>query len=75
MAQIALMEDLAAAVQRDPADDAARALLCAAGVTHVYLGVGGGPIDERKLMASPRFRSIYQQDGAAIYELVENPCL
>jgi hypothetical protein len=72
--QIALMEDLAAAVQRDPADDAAQALLCAAGVTHVYLGVGGGPIDERKLVASSRFRPIYRRDGVAIYELVERSC-
>jgi hypothetical protein len=72
--QIARMEELAVAVQRDPGDDVAQALLCAAGVTHVYLGVGGGPIDERKLMASPRFRSIYRRDGVAIYELVERSC-
>jgi len=72
--RIAQMEALAAAVQRDPADDAAQALLCAAGVTHVYLGVGGGPIDERRLMASPRFRSIYRRDGVAIYEVMESSC-
>ncbi len=47
----------------------ALAVLRAAGVTHVYLGARGGPIDEAALQQNPAFRRIYQRDAVSIYEL------
>jgi len=48
-------------------------LLRALGVTHVYIGVRGGPIDEASMMRSPDFRLIYNRGGAAIFELSSDP--
>jgi hypothetical protein len=69
--QIERMERLAEAAARDPTSDETLALLRASGVTYVYLGVGGGPLEERKLAASSYFRPVYRSEGVAIYELVE----
>ena len=68
---IASMEALARALQRDPSSEPTRALLRDAGVTHLYLGVQGGPIDERKLESSPYYRAVYRREGVAIFELTE----
>jgi hypothetical protein len=69
--QIERTERLVDATAADPTSDEALALLRAFGVTHIYLGVGGGPIDGQKLQASQRFRLVYRGQGTAIYEVVE----
>jgi hypothetical protein len=69
-ADIDRMERIARAARADPAAPATLDLLRENGVTHVYLGVYGGPIDENRLAASPAYRRVYAADGAAIYELV-----
>jgi hypothetical protein len=64
------MERIARAARVDVAAPTTLRLLRESGVTHVYLGVYGGPIDEAKLASSPAFRRIYAGDGVSIYELL-----
>jgi hypothetical protein len=67
------MEAIARSSAQDPTSPDAVALLRAAGVTHVYLGVRRGAIPEYRLAASPAFRRIYQERGVSIYELMPVP--
>jgi hypothetical protein len=70
--EIDSMESLARALQLDPASDESRALLKAMGASYIYLGVQGGPIEERKLLDSPHYRTVYRREGVAIFELVDS---
>src|SRR5207249_4534276 len=47
----------------------ALAALRAAGVTHVYSGARGGPINDRELQRSSSYRLVYRGGATAIYEL------
>lgn len=40
------------------------------GITHIYTGVRGGPINPEKLLLSSDYRLIYQDDGVFIFELL-----
>ncbi len=71
-ADIDRMERIARAARADVAAPATIALLREAGVTHVYLGAYGGPIDEARLAESPAFRRVYGADGVSIYELLSS---
>jgi hypothetical protein len=66
------MEEIARLVRVDPAAPVTLQRLQGSGVTHVYLGVRGGPIEERKLLESPAYRRVYASEGVSIYELVES---
>jgi hypothetical protein len=64
------MEAIARAARSDPAAPATLKLLRESGVTHVYLGARGGPIEEHKLMESSDYRRVYASHGVSIFELV-----
>jgi hypothetical protein len=64
------MEAIARASAQDPASPAAIALMRAAAVRYVYLGLRRGPIAEYRLATSPAFRRVYQQGGVSVYELL-----
>ena len=68
-ADIDRMERIARAARADVTAPTTIQLLRESGVSFVYLGVYGGPIDEGKLAASPEFRRIYAAHGVSIYEL------
>jgi hypothetical protein len=68
-ADIERMERIANAARYEPTAPATLRLLRESGVTHVYLGVRGGPIDEHLLLESPAFRRIYSRDSVSIFEL------
>jgi hypothetical protein len=65
------MEQIARAARADPTSPGTLRLLRESGVTHVYLGARGGPVEEHKLLASPAYRRVYASLGVSIYELVE----
>lgn len=64
------MERITRAVQRDPAAPETLALLRAAKVTHLYLGVRRGPISEPKVAASGAYRRTFHAGGVSVYEVV-----
>lgn len=68
---IARMERIARALRGDLGEAATLRLFRESGVTHVYLGARGGPIDERQLAESPAYRRVYTSGGVSVYELVE----
>jgi hypothetical protein len=68
-AEIDRMEQVALASAADPGAPATLQLLHDAGVTHLYIGARGGPIDERKVAESRAYRRVYQAGGVSIYEL------
>lgn len=49
--------------------DAAMDLLRRAGVTHVYVGARGGPINPTLLLSSPHFKLEYHQDNVYVFSL------
>src|SRR5207245_2804296 len=55
------MEAIARSSAADVTSPETLALLRAAGVTHVFLGVRRGPIAEYRLANSPLFRRVYQE--------------
>jgi hypothetical protein len=69
------MERISRAASSSIDDPTTIALLRTAGVTHVYFGVRGGPINEAKVAESPAFRRIYRRGGVSIYELVPSSVL
>jgi hypothetical protein len=71
-ADIDRMERIARAARADPAAPGTLRLLRESGVTHVYLGARGGPIEEHKLVASPAYRRVYASQSVSIFELVES---
>jgi hypothetical protein len=40
------------------------------GITHVYVGMNGGPISAVELIKSPNFKLVYQNQAAYVFELV-----
>jgi hypothetical protein len=71
-ADIDRMERIARAARADPAAPRTLRLLRESGVTNVYLGARGGPIEEHKLLASPAYRRVYASQSVSIYDLVES---
>src|SRR5579871_408922 len=69
MTLIENIERLAASEGGDLGAPAAVGLLHSAGVTHVFIGARGGPINEQSLRNSRAYRLLYAAGGAAIYEL------
>jgi hypothetical protein len=68
-ADIDRMEQIARAARADVTAPTTIQLLRESGVSFVYLGVYGGPIDELRLATSSDFRRIYARHGVSIYEL------
>ncbi|MEA2642895.1 MAG: hypothetical protein QOF51_4289 [Chloroflexota bacterium] len=69
MPQVDEMERLAA-VEGDLGSPEVVGLLRAVGVTEIFVGARGGPIDERALLRSPEYRLVDTQGGAALYQLL-----
>jgi hypothetical protein len=67
--RIEAIERQVRALQSEPEAPTTLALLRAAGVTHLYIGSRGGPIDERRVRASPAYHPVYRRGGVSIYEL------
>jgi hypothetical protein len=75
-------ELVAALEENSPASAQGLALLCAYGITHVYIGQGQGLVGAGAVQLfapddfinSPAFRQVYQQDGVTIFALEEGIC-
>ena len=62
---VARLQTLASYDTATLATEAGAAELCREGITHVYVGAVGGPLDGAALAQSPRYRPVYG-DGAAM---------
>jgi hypothetical protein len=55
----------------DLTSDRALAMLRSNGVTHVFIGARGGPIDPTLLLASPHFQLEYQQGSTYVFSVAD----
>ena len=51
--------------------DTALAMLRSHGITHVFIGARGGPIDPALLIASPHFKLEYQKGNAYVFSVLD----
>jgi hypothetical protein len=62
-----------AMADRDWSDPAAAGWLRGQGVTHVYAGQRGGPLDPAELSRNPGLALLFQNEGAFVFQLRSNP--
>lgn len=66
------VRDLARTIYREVDSPRGRERLLREGVTHIFVGTRGGPIDPERLAQLPWYRVRYQQDGVWIFEVIRD---